>query len=100
MKLPTVAELRQQGWKVGVIHRHYDPAKKTHLSVQERRLSPQGRDIGPGWYTGVTITPPGKERHFHGEACCNPRDAYDRRLGLTIALGLALKAYGWKGKAA
>jgi len=53
-----------------------------------------------GGYTQVQITPPGEERSFEGHATCSPKDSWNRRLGLTIALGRALKAYGWKGKAA
>ena len=76
MKLPTVAELRQHGWKVGVKHTRPHPAF--------------------GGYTQVFITPPGEEASFNGWAACNPKDNWNRRLGLTIALGRALKAYGWK----
>lgn len=84
MKTPTVAELRKAGWKVGVHHQFYT----------EGRVSPrEGRDIGPGWRTDVGVTPPGDEQMIRASACCNPKDAYNRRIGLNVALGRALKFY-------
>lgn len=83
--METVATLRAKGWRVGVHHQYYDG---------DERTSPKGRDLDAGWRSDVFLTEPGGERAYRGAACCNPNDAYNRRLGLTIALGRALKAYG------
>lgn len=68
----TVQELRNNGYKVKVLH--YRNPSTTAL------YSPKGGK------TRLIIDSPTGE-HFEGEAICSKKDNYNKRLGIQIALG-------------
>lgn len=96
--METVESLRAAGWRVGV--RHTRVVAYPELTIvqylPQRTIREEGiSDLVSchGGKTEVTVTPPGEEAGFKGEAKCSFLDNYDKRIGRTIALGRALKAY-------
>jgi len=82
---PTIKSLRQQGYKVRVIHeRRY--TSKYKFSGPTVELSARG-----GWTT-IEITTPDKQRSAVGEAVCSNQDNFNKKIGNMIALGRALAA--------
>lgn len=67
---PTIQNLRQNNWKVAVIHKTTDVEKK---------------------YTRIIITTPDKTKHAEGFAYVHKQDTFNRKIGNRIALGRALK---------
>ena len=69
-----IEQLRKNGYKVRVKHfRRHSPSPETK-----------------GGKTVVEVrTPDGKE--IKGEAICSPEDNYNKKIGVRIALGRALK---------
>lgn len=86
-KVPSVAELRKQGYKVKVIHER----KLIHHSA----IAGEKVEVCPtGGRTIVHVTPPiHDDMIISGVAECSKNDAYNRKLGVKIALGRALKKY-------
>ena len=95
MKAPTVQQLRAEGWRVGVRHWRW--------SHDGAHLAPYTRDLERrdpifiaelpsvrGGATYVTLTSPTGEV-LEGLARCSIRDNYDKRRGVQIAIGRALK---------
>lgn len=82
----TVHELRKRGYKVRVIHsrvyyyEHY--CAKGNGVLQQK-----------GGNTHVEITTP-DNINISGTAFCSDKDNYNRKLGVKIALGRALKYLG------
>lgn len=78
----TVQELRNQGYKVRVLH------FRNHISKQKLdRMSYVGFVNSPkGGTTKVIIDSPAGE-HFEGEAKCSIKDNYNKKLGVRIAIG-------------
>lgn len=71
----TVRDLRASGYKVRVLH--------------QRKWNPYGIS-GKGGVTTVQVrTPEGIE--LEGRAVCSKEDNYNKKLGVSIALGRALK---------
>lgn len=68
----TIKELRNKGYKVRVLH-HRTPC------VWET-FHPKGGT------THIIIDSPSGE-HFEGIAYCSPKDNYDKKLGVRIAIG-------------
>jgi hypothetical protein len=78
----TIKSLRQQGYKVRVIHvRQYTSKYKFSGPVLE--LSARGGS------TTIEITTPDKQRSAFGESVCSNKDS--RKVGNAIALGRALE---------
>jgi hypothetical protein len=73
----TVADLRRSGFKVKVFHKR---------RFVKNQLSPTGG------YTGVALFTPEGDTYLE-LAKCNKNDNYDRRIGVSIALGRCLKSY-------
>ena len=92
-----LAALKEAGYKVTVSHqRRYEAVPSPHgwipAAVQSHRIIPTGG------ITRVEIFWPDKPEEVlaTGVAFCSNRDNYNRKLGLTIAIGRALKALGWR----
>jgi len=66
MAQETVASLREKGWEVEVLHIR-------------------------GGETKVTVIPREPTCHALGVAYCSVRDPYNKKIGVAIALGRALK---------
>jgi hypothetical protein len=83
MLIPTIATLRRSGYKVRVLHtRNYKKVLKICGIFEE--LSAKGG------LTRIEITTPSGEDVW-GEAVCSKEDNWDRKLGISIALGRALQ---------
>ena len=103
MKFPTVADLRKRGFKVKVTH-----IRRAVARSHEERLLTAGWEKNLAFTTryqllsngGITVVDLFQPDHaentpcFHGEAHCSNLDAYNRKTGVQIALGRALKEYG------
>ena len=93
--VPTVADLRRSGFKVRVSHTRYFNHKFLGGSKIVRsaytRFSPNRQDVLPkGGETTVEITDPNGVTVF-GTSVCSQNEAFFKRLGLSIAIGRALK---------
>ena len=76
----TVESLRKSGFRVRVYHCRQKDADE--ISCR-------------GGYTAVAVTPPNGTQFStcNGFAHCSKKDNYNKRLGVTIALGRAMKMY-------
>ena len=94
--LPTIAELRQQGNKVKVLHFRYPTKNSDLVPIRDMQIetekgwkyqfNPEER----GGKTEIFITTKdGKE--LHGEALCSKKENFSRKLGLRISLARALE---------
>lgn len=84
MKLPSIMNLRRQGWKVRVLHTREYNERLSNTFKAAKIVS------NKGGYTCIELTPP--EQPFltlKGEAFCSKQDNFNRRLGNFIALGRA-----------
>lgn len=77
----TVHELRKSGYKVGVHHRKFE--KPIYICGDYSNLYFCAA-------TAVTVTTP-DGKTAKGNALCSVKDQYNRKLGVRIALGRALK---------
>lgn len=86
MKVPTIKQLRQSGWKVRVMHnRNY---------ITENKMDGRTMTLSNfGGYTKIEVTDPAMNQTWVGEAQCSEKDNYNRRLGNSIALGRAWEQY-------
>ena len=77
----TVESLRKSGFQVRVYH---------------CRQRDAGQISCHGGYTAVAVTPPNGTQFStcNGFAFCSKKDNYNKRLGVAIALGRAMKMYG------
>lgn len=82
--MPTIQSLRQNGYKVRVIHRNHMAAD--HEFVNTERLA---NDSNPN-VTEITVTTPDRVTTVSGIAYRANGDQYNRRVGNAIALGRAL----------
>ena len=81
---PTIRELRQQGYKVRVIH--------SRPIVEIKKISGILKEVSAkGGITRIEITTPDKTQDVSGEAVCSKEDNFNRKTGNFIALGRALK---------
>jgi|LakMenEpi03Aug12_release.lakeMendotaPanAssembly.Ray.scaffolds.fasta_scaffold13934_20 hypothetical protein len=72
----TVGQLRKFGYKVAVRHyRHHDTYKSGEVVISPK-----------GGMTELIIDSPHGE-HFEGTAVCSKEDNYNKRIGVSIALG-------------
>ena len=79
----SVAELRKKKYKVEVHH--------SRVTTERHRFGGISEEIEPrGGVTHVRITTPDGEE-LKGVARCSLKDNYNKRLGVKIALGRALK---------
>jgi hypothetical protein len=83
-KTPTIAFLRQSGWKVRVIHKRPKFITENIGGVKEN-FSPKGGE------TRIEITSPDKKIDAVGISYCASEDHFNRKMGNKIALGRAWK---------
>ena len=101
MKQHTVAQLRQKGFKVHISHirravAHAHVVKLCQAQVvADSPLAMVPYELAPtGGITVVDLLGPNHPENqpcFHGEAHCYKKDTYNKRVGVQIALGRALK---------
>jgi len=107
MNLPTIHELRKQGYKVRINHYRYVASRNpsipstkliaTHvaptvptlerLTKEDKRNRKYGYVDAKGGLTEVEITAPNGGTTEVRAAQCNRKDAFNRRLGIRICLG-------------
>jgi len=80
MKIPSVKELRQRGFKVFVKH-----------VPHERRYSKYDYSQLTEGMVEVEIIPPGGKKKFFSQSFRSLKDTPNRKLGVRIALGRAFK---------
>lgn len=85
-----LAELKEQGFKVRVLHEIAEPFVLGHGYVE--------RMVSRVWI--LDPADPTEQVLAYGEAICSDKDSFDRRLGLTIAVGRAKKDLGDRVRAA
>lgn len=84
MKKYDIKTLRQNGYKVRVLHtRHYTPIVK--MSGLTHGISNNGGS------TTIEITTPDQSQTVIGKSVCSLKDNFNRRIGNEIALGRALE---------
>lgn len=97
--IPTVHQLRKQGWKVKVGHHRrlfrYNPetGKKKTVTVVLKEWEEQYPDFfldARGGFTQVTITVPNYESDLVGISECSEKELYSKKVGLKKALARAL----------
>lgn len=76
----TIQALRQAGYKVRVLH-FRDKFYKNRMGS-----SINGYESPKGGFTKIVIDSP-EGKHYEGEAWCSPKDNYNKKLGVRIALG-------------
>jgi len=101
--LPTVYELRKQGWKVKVGHHRnlyvYNPmtGKKTgkyNVLLSTWKEENNGMFLASnGGKTIVSIKVPNVDSEFVGEVYCSESEKYNKSIGLKKALARALASY-------
>jgi hypothetical protein len=74
---PTIKQLRQQGYKVKVLH--------------FRHLRNTNEFEARGGSATIELTTPDKTKTVIGKSVCSIEDNYNRKVGANIALGRALK---------
>lgn len=96
--MQQIQELRERGWFVKVSHRRpvvddthvpgliYGPLAKHELMSTERHTQTGGQ-------TWVVLRHP-ESGVYTGIAWCSPRDQFNKAIGLSIALGRAMKKAG------
>lgn len=81
--IPTIQQLRYQGFKVRVLHkRTTKPFKK--ISGEYTMLNEKGGT------TTIEITTPDKQYTAQGISECSAKELWNRKIGNKIALGRAL----------
>jgi len=80
----TIKYLRQNGYKVRVIHsRHFHEFDR--IGGKSKEVSAKGGS------TTIEVTTPDKQHNVFGEAICSLEDNFNRRVGNEIALGRAVE---------
>ena len=82
--MDTIKQLRQQGYKVRVLHIRKTEPFQTIDGIYHRI-------VNSGGYTKIEVTTPDMTTTTIGEAKCSDKDAFNRRIGNSIALGRALE---------
>ncbi|NBQ47595.1 MAG: hypothetical protein EBU33_03970 [Sphingobacteriia bacterium] len=79
----TIKQLRQQGYKVRVLHtRTFD--KRETISGYALNIS------NLGGHTKIELTTPDTSHTTVGEAACSIKESFNRKIGNAIALGRAI----------
>lgn len=86
----TVAELRKQGYKIQVHHWRYDTWDKGAMYPSCMYRETHEHPVEKGGLTEITVTTPTGETGF-GVAECSRKDRFNRKIGVAIALGRAMK---------
>jgi hypothetical protein len=86
---PTIRQLRQQGYKVRVMHLRHKELRNS-ISSERWELSPRGGS------TTIELTTPDKTVTVIGKSVCSLEDNFNRKVGNSIALGRALKELEFK----
>jgi hypothetical protein len=83
----TVHQLRKLGYKVTVHH--------TRNEIEKNRFCGMTYELDPrGGHTHIEVYDMAEQNSYIGEALCSEKDNYDKKLGVRIALGRALKKMG------
>lgn len=89
MKNPTVEELRKSGYKIRITH--FRNLFNYSYVGYPKDYNAKGNDICPrGGETVVQLTTP-EGKDIATTALCNLADNYNKKIGVAIALGRALK---------
>lgn len=82
--MKTIKQLRQEGYKVRVLHTRYQKIIP--------KFTGNAYEVSPrGGATVIELTTPDKQNTVIGESVCSSEDNFDRKVGNRIALGRALK---------
>lgn len=95
--MTTVAQLRQEGWKVRVTHYRY--SKFDNKLYRQDQFEKYARSISMaerGGRTEISLTSPSGVSAT-GVAECSKKDNYNKKLGVRIALNRALYQYEYFG---
>jgi len=90
--IPTVHSLRNNGYKVRIIHWRYPVNEERKICgdlVHQSQIPPSYRSTRGG-VTEVEITTPDGQNYF-AQAHCHINDCFNRKLGVKIALGRICK---------
>ena len=90
--METVKSLRQAGNKVRVIH-----DRPRYQNPKSMRLTSFGPYKEKGGTTEIQITTP-EGIDVSGKSKCSPKDNYNKKLGVRIALGRALEELKYSQK--
>lgn len=99
--VPTVEQLRKNGYKVRVMHERFQFQPWVKLSHPPKDYSPWGPlrpqfELKPpvraqkGGRTTIEITAP-NGKNYSGVALCSKEDSFDRKKGVKICLGRIAK---------
>jgi len=81
---PTIKNLRQQGYKVRVIHKRF--------FIKVPKIMGFANEVSAkGGTTSIDITTPDKQHTVSGSAKCSLEDNFNKKVGNAIAVGRALK---------
>lgn len=90
---PNVEQLRKMGNKVRVMHFRYANRKHGGILFSNQEMKKNGFIPDPrGGKVSVEITMPDNTTKF-GEAICSTKDNYNKRVGVSIAIGRALSNF-------
>jgi hypothetical protein len=100
--MKTVEQLRKEGYKVKVTHRRvYGVGISNEIDTyllsrfeKDDLINNRGANVSPPWEYGgetvLTLTTPDGTQTVQSTAECSDKDNFNRKKGLTIALGRAL----------
>lgn len=97
-----IKELRDAGWKVKVqVWRDARVSSDSRVQRVSRKDGVSGHSfIATGGQTAVFVLPPGGTIGFTGVSVCHPeKDNFNKKIGLEIALGRALRKAGFQDPA-
>jgi hypothetical protein len=93
--IPSIHELRKQGYKVRVTHHRYvshDPdfhyVQLVRLTKEDKKLRKYTHILPKGGYTNLEVTAEFKtDKPTHStNAICSSQDAFNRKFGLQLCL--------------
>ena len=88
----TIKQLRQQGYKVRVLHfRHLATNYNIKITSSKDIKTSYTTKLSKGGSTTIELTTPDKSRTVIGKSVCSLGESFNRKLGNNIALGRALK---------
>ena len=88
----TVQGLRKEGFKVGVRH-HIGELEGVEYERVKKDVGDFAAQNGKG-FTEISLTPPRSSRTFSYIAVCGPKDQYNKKIGVRVALNRLIKNIG------
>lgn len=91
--LPSIHDLRKAGHKIRISHYRYIlvPVTSclTRVTKKDKKggVYPTNSILAKGGRTEIEFTPKDGSTTQVVESCCNPKDQFNRRLGIRICLG-------------